>query len=45
MPSAGGDAVLGSTLMLGANNCLIHSEGPQVTPGDVDDLIVVVLGD
>jgi mannose-1-phosphate guanylyltransferase/mannose-1-phosphate guanylyltransferase/mannose-6-phosphate isomerase len=39
---AAGNAVRGQVLALGANNCLIHSDGPRVTLVDVDDLIVVV---
>ncbi|WP_019054808.1 mannose-1-phosphate guanylyltransferase/mannose-6-phosphate isomerase [Sphingobium xenophagum] len=40
----GGDenAVRGDALLLGAHNCLVHSDGPRVTLVDVDDLIVVV---
>lgn len=37
-----GNAVRGEALALGANNCLIHTDGPRVTLVDVDDLIVVV---
>ncbi len=36
------NAVRGDALLLGARNCLIHSDGPRVTLVDVDDLIVVV---
>lgn len=36
------NAVRGEALLLGAQNCLIHSDGPRVTLVDVDDLIVVV---
>lgn len=36
------NAVRGDALLLGANNCLVHSDGPRVTLVDVDDLIVVV---
>lgn len=39
---AAGNALRGQTLPLGANNCLIHTDGPRVTLVDVDDLIVVV---
>lgn len=35
------NAVRGDALLLGANNCLVHSDGPRVTLVDVDDLIVV----
>lgn len=35
------NAVRGDTLLLGARNCLVHSDGPRVTLVDVDDLIVV----
>lgn len=38
------NAVRGDALMLGAHNCLVHSDGPRVTLVDVDDLIVVVSG-
>ncbi|WP_336964394.1 mannose-1-phosphate guanylyltransferase/mannose-6-phosphate isomerase [Sphingobium aquiterrae] len=37
-----GNAVRGQVLALGANNCLVHTDGPRVTLVDVDDLIVVV---
>ena len=37
-----GNAVRGDALLLGARNCLVHSDGPRVTLVDVDDLIVVV---
>lgn len=40
-----GNAVRGRTLALGANNCLVHSDGPRVVLVDVDDLIVVASGD
>lgn len=36
------NAVRGDALLLGARNCLVHSDGPHVTLVDVDDLIVVV---
>lgn len=36
------NAVRGDALLLGAQNCLINSDGPRVTLVDVDDLIVVV---
>lgn len=36
------NAVRGDALLLGAHNCLVHSDGPRVTLVDVDDLIVVV---
>ncbi|BBD99279.1 mannose-1-phosphate guanylyltransferase/mannose-6-phosphate isomerase [Sphingobium amiense] len=36
------NAVRGDALLLGAKNCLVHSDGPRVTLVDVDDLIVVV---
>ena len=36
------NAVRGDALLLGARNCLVHSDGPRVTLIDVDDLIVVV---
>ncbi|BDD67237.1 hypothetical protein Sj15T_22580 [Sphingobium sp. TA15] len=36
------NAVRGETLLLGAQNCLVNSDGPRVTLVDVDDLIVVV---
>mgnify|MGYP002723426678 CR=1 FL=1 len=36
------NAVLGDALLLGARNCLVHSDGPRITLVDVDDLIVVV---
>lgn len=36
------NAVRGEALILGAQNCLVHSDGPRVTLVDVDDLIVVV---
>ena len=36
------NAVRGEALLLGAQNCLVHSDGPRVTLVDVDDLIVVV---
>ncbi|WP_130752884.1 mannose-1-phosphate guanylyltransferase/mannose-6-phosphate isomerase [Sphingobium xenophagum] len=36
------NAVRGDALLLGARNCLVHSDGPRVTLVDVDDLIVVV---
>ncbi len=39
---ADGNAVRGDALMLGARNCLVHSDGPRATLVDVDDLIVVV---
>lgn len=39
---ADGNSVRGRALALGANNCLIHTDGPRVTLVDVDDLIVVV---
>ncbi|CCW20217.1 Mannose-1-phosphate guanylyltransferase (GDP) [Sphingobium indicum BiD32] len=39
---AGDNAVRGDALLLGARNCLVHSDGPRVTLVDVDDLIVVV---
>lgn len=39
---ADGNAVRGQALALGANNCLVHTDGPRVTLVDVDDLIVVV---
>ncbi|HUD28700.1 MAG TPA: mannose-1-phosphate guanylyltransferase/mannose-6-phosphate isomerase [Novosphingobium sp.] len=39
---AGGNAVRGDALALGASNCLVHTDGPRVTLVDVDDLIVVV---
>lgn len=39
---AGGNSVRGQALALGANNCLVHTDGPRVTLVDVDDLIVVV---
>lgn len=39
---ADGNAVRGEALALGANNCLVHTDGPRVTLVDVDDLIVVV---
>lgn len=39
---ADGNAVRGQALPIGANNCLIHTDGPRVTLVDVDDLIVVV---
>lgn len=39
---AGENAVRGDALLLGARNCLVHSDGPRVTLVDVDDLIVVV---
>ncbi|PZU77955.1 MAG: mannose-1-phosphate guanylyltransferase/mannose-6-phosphate isomerase [Rhizobium sp.] len=38
----GDNAVRGDALLLGAKNCLVHSDGPRVTLVDVDDLIVVV---
>ena len=38
----GGNAIRGQALALGANNCLVHTDGPRVTLVDVDDLIVVV---
>lgn len=41
----GGNAVRGQALTLGANNCLVHTDGPRVTLVDVDDLIVVVSND
>lgn len=37
-----GNAVRGDNLLIGASNCLVHSDGPRVTLVDVDDLIVVV---
>jgi mannose-1-phosphate guanylyltransferase len=40
-----GNAMRGPTLALGANNCLVHTDGPRVALVDVDDLIVVVSGD
>ncbi|QHD69753.1 mannose-1-phosphate guanylyltransferase/mannose-6-phosphate isomerase [Sphingobium yanoikuyae] len=40
--SADENAVRGDALLLGARNCLVHSDGPRVTLVDVDDLIVVV---
>ncbi|MGZ0075250.1 mannose-1-phosphate guanylyltransferase/mannose-6-phosphate isomerase (plasmid) [Sphingobium limneticum] len=36
------NAVRGDALLLGARNCLVHSDGPRVTLVDVDNLIVVV---
>nr|WP_239018759.1 mannose-1-phosphate guanylyltransferase/mannose-6-phosphate isomerase [Sphingobium terrigena] len=39
---AANNAVRGEALLLGAQNCLVHSDGPRVTLVDVDDLIVVV---
>lgn len=36
------NAVRGDALLLGARNCLVHSDGPRVTLVDIDDLIVVV---
>lgn len=36
------NAVRGDALILGARNCLVHSDGPRLTLVDVDDLIVVV---
>ena len=36
------NAVRGEALLLGAQNCLVSSDGPRVTLVDVDDLIVVV---
>lgn len=36
------NAVRGEALLLGAQNCLVNSDGPRVTLVDVDDLIVVV---
>ena len=36
------NAVRGNALLLGARNCLVHSDGPRVTLVDVEDLIVVV---
>ena len=39
---AGGNALRGETLAIGASNCLVHSDGARVTLVDVDDLIVVV---
>lgn len=39
---AGDNAVRGDALLLGAHNCLVHTDGPRVTLVDVDDLIVVV---
>lgn len=36
------NAVRGDALLLGARNCLVHSDGPRVTLVDVEDLIVVV---
>lgn len=36
------NAVRGEALLLGAQNCLINSDGPRVTLVDIDDLIVVV---
>ena len=36
------NAVRGDALLLGAGNCLVHSDGPRVTLVDVDDLIIVV---
>ena len=36
------NAVRGDALLLGARNCLVHSDGPRVTLVDVDGLIVVV---
>ena len=36
------NAVRGDALLLGARNCLVHSDGPRITLVDVDDLIVVV---
>jgi len=41
----GGNALRGRALPLGANNCLVHTDGPRVTLVDVDDLIVVVSHD
>jgi mannose-1-phosphate guanylyltransferase/mannose-1-phosphate guanylyltransferase/mannose-6-phosphate isomerase len=38
----GNNAVRGEALLLGAQNCLVNSDGPRVTLIDVDDLIVVV---
>lgn len=37
-----GNAIHGEALALGANNCLVHTDGPRVALVDVDDLIVVV---
>lgn len=37
-----GNSVRGRAMVLGASNCLIHTDGPRVTVVDVDDLIVVV---
>lgn len=42
LKDSGGNAVRGQALAIGANNCLIHTDGPRVTLVDVDDLIVVV---
>jgi mannose-1-phosphate guanylyltransferase/mannose-1-phosphate guanylyltransferase/mannose-6-phosphate isomerase len=42
---AGGNAMRGQALVLGSNNCLVHTDGPRVTLVDVDDLIVVVSND
>jgi mannose-1-phosphate guanylyltransferase/mannose-1-phosphate guanylyltransferase/mannose-6-phosphate isomerase len=39
---AGGNAVRGTALALGARDCLVHTDGPRVTLVDVNDLIVVV---
>jgi mannose-1-phosphate guanylyltransferase len=39
---ASNNAVRGEALLLGAQNCLINSDGPRVTLVDVDDLIVVI---
>lgn len=36
------NAVRGDAMLLGARNCLVHSDGPRVTLVDVEDLIVVV---
>ncbi|GLV24660.1 mannose-1-phosphate guanylyltransferase/mannose-6-phosphate isomerase [Sphingobium sp. TomTYG45] len=36
------NAVRGEALLLGAQNCLVNSDGARVTLVDVDDLIVVV---
>lgn len=38
----GENAVRGNALLLGARNCLVHSDGPRVTLVDIDGLIVVV---
>lgn len=36
------NAVQGEALLLGAQNCLVNSDGPRVTLVDVNDLVVVV---